>query len=71
MENIDEIFSLERIREEKEKIDKRKEEIVAMTLQLKQDISDLQSHCKHENLVFQRCGWDEPIYFCVDCGYEN
>lgn len=31
----------------------------------------LQKSCPHDNMVYEDCGCDEPIFRCHDCGWMS
>ncbi len=66
LEGVD--FLLEEIRAEHRRIEGRRKEILAETLQLQKEAAELQERCPHGSMIHDSTNWFEPVSYCPDCG---
>jgi len=70
MESLESKLLLEEIRAERKRIEEKRAEINALTMQIQKDAAALQERCSHDNMVCESYGWDDPVGYCPDCGYS-
>lgn len=69
MEDLEIKILLEEIRAERKRIDEKRAEIHAMTMQIQKEAAALHERCPHGNMVCESYGWEDPVGYCPDCGY--
>lgn len=70
MDDLESKLLLEEIRAERKRIEDKRAEIHALTMQIQKEAAALQERCSHDNMVCESFVSDDPVSYCPDCGYS-